>query len=370
MHVKKLSFAKSAVVLSVAALALSACGGSNNPAPNGTDGGGSGVSGTLTGGGSSAQETAMTAWIDGFKSVEAGATVQYNPVGSGSGREGFIAGQYMWAGSDAAMDDEEIASAAETCGSEGIVQLPAYISPIAVAYNLPGIDENIKMDAETIAHVFAGEITNWNDEAIASQNEGVELPDQTITVVHRSDDSGTTENFTEYLEAAAGDAWGEEADGAWPSAYQAENAQGNSGVVGLATQTEGSIVYAELSQIGSLGTVDVKVGDDYAAITPEAAAGAVENSPRVDEASSTNLAVEIDRTSTEAGTYPIVLVAYNIFCTTYKDQETADLVKSFASYIVSEDGQATAGDSAGSAPISAATGEQSQAAIDEITVAE
>ena len=356
-------FAPAAALVAVGALTLSACGGSDS-GQGGTDNGGEQtVSGTLIGGGASSQEAAMTAWIEGVKSSQPDLTVQYDPVGSGSGREGFLNGQYSFAGSDAAMDDEEQSSAQQICGPEGIFHVPAYISPVAVAYNLPGVDGNVNMDPQTIAKVFAGEITKWNDEAIASQNEGVDLPDMDITVVHRADDSGTTENFTAYLDAAAKDAWKYGEVETWPEEIAAESAQQTSGVVSLTQSTEGAITYADASQIGDLGTVAVKVGDEYVPYSAEAAAEAVAKSQPGETGD-----VVLDRATEEAGVYPIVLVSYHIYCNQYQDQATADLAKAFATYVVSEDGQKAASDAAGSAPISADTRDAALERINAISV--
>lgn len=364
---KALRFGRSAAVLSVAALALTACGGNgdseNTAAPAEGGNGSAEVAGTLVGGGSSAQEAGMTAWTNGVTEVHPDLTVTYDPVGSGAGREGFLAGQYSFAGSDAAMDEEELTQAESVCGPEGAFHVPAYISPVAVAYNLEGVEENIKMDAETIAQVFAGEIATWNDPAIAGQNEGVELPDTPITVVHRADDSGTTENFTEYLDAAAPEGWTYGAVETWPSEITAESAQQTSGVVSLTQSTDGAVTYADASQIGNLGTVDVKVGEEYVPYSSEAAAAAVENAGE-----GLAGAVELDRTTTEAGVYPVVLVTYEIFCHQYQDQEIADAAKAFGEYVVSEDGQTTASESAGNAPISDATRDAALEDIQGITV--
>ena len=125
------------------------------------------------------------------------------------------------------MDAEEQEQA---CGSGNVFHVPSYISPVAVAFNLEGVD-TLNMNPETIAKVFAGEITSWDDAEIAEQNEGVELPATDVTVVHRSDDSGTTENFTDYLNGAAGDVWTWEAADAWPEELTGESAQQTSGVV-------------------------------------------------------------------------------------------------------------------------------------------
>src|SRR5690606_18811873 len=140
-----------------------------------------------------------------------------DPAGSGAGRDTFMAGGAAFAGSDRAFKDEEIAAGrfARCVPESGIVEIPAYISPIAVIFNLDGID-SLDLDAATIAAIFAGGITEWDDPAIAEQNPGVTLPDLAITAVHRADDSGTTENFTEYLAAAAPEVWTFEPDGVWP----------------------------------------------------------------------------------------------------------------------------------------------------------
>lgn len=372
---KVLRFGRAAAVISVAALALTACGtdsATDAPAETTGDNGSveSTVTGTLTGSGASSQGAAMTAWQSGFTAVHPDATIQYSPDGSGAGREAFLGGGVQFAGSDAYLDEEEHAAAVEVCGPEGAFNIPAYIAPIAVAFNLPGIDE-VNMDAETIASVFRGDITNWNDEAIASQNEGVELPDLAITVVHRSDESGTTENFVDYLSQAAPEVWTDEVSGDWPAEIVAENAQGTNGVVSTTSGTEGAITYTDASAVGDLGQVLVQVGEENVALTPEAASRAVEvaEPAEVEGAPEVDMSYNLTRDTTESGAYPIVLISYHVYCATYKDQETVDLVKAFASYAISEQGQADAADSAGNAPISETLREQAQTAIDSITVA-
>jgi phosphate transport system substrate-binding protein len=371
LQVKAIRFGRAAAVLSIAALALTACGSDNPTASQGGAGttpAGSGVSGTLSGAGASSQDSAMQAWMAGFTALNSGATVQYSPDGSGAGRDAFLAGGVQFAGSDAHLDDEEFAKAKEICGPGGAMDIPAYVSPIAIAFNLEGV-KDINMDAETIAKVFRGEITQWNDEAIASQNEGAELPGTAITVVHRSDESGTTENFVEYLSAAAPKVWTDEVSGDWPAKLGGENAQGTSGVVSTTTSTNGAITYADASAIGELGTVKVKVGDEYVAYSPEAAAKAVEVAGKVAGRGDLDMSLELKRDTTESGAYPVVLVSYHIYCSSYKDQATADLVKAFGNYVISEEGQKDAQESAGNAPISETLREQAKTAIDSIKVA-
>ena len=359
-------FGRLAVIAGVGALTLTACGSDDatGEGKNPNSGGDSSLSGTLNGVGASSQQSAMTAWQDGFSSQNSSVQVQYSPDGSGAGREAFLAGGADFAGSDAALSDEEAEDAKKTCGDAGALNIPVYVSPIAVAFNLPGI-EHVNMDGETIAKVFKGEITRWNDDAIASQNDGVDLPDTAITVVHRSDDSGTTKNFTQYLEAASNGAWEEEASGDWPSSLSAEAAKGTNGVVTTTSSTEGAITYADDSAVGDLGTVNVKSGDEYVEISADAAAQSLESAERVEGRGEHDMALKLNRTPDD-GTYPVVLVSYHIVCAEYDDAARADLVKAFETYVVSEDGQKTASDAAGSAPLSGKVAEDARSAVESI----
>ena len=361
-----------AAVLTVAALALTACGSDSPTASAGTadstGGSAAAVSGTLTGSGASSQKSAMEAWKAGFEAAHPGTMVQYSPDGSGAGRKAFLAGGAQFAGSDAYLKDEEIASSKQVCGPEGAFNVPAYVSPIAVAFNLPGI-ETLNLDAATIAKIFKLEITKWNDPAIAATNAGVTLPDTAITVVHRNDESGTTENFVDYLHTAAKDVWTYDVSGDWPKDLDSENAKGTSGVVATTTGTEGAITYADHSAVGKLGTVNVKVGEDFTKISSEAAAKGVEAATPVEGRGALDMSLDLKRDTTESGSYPIILVSYHVFCSSYKDQATVDLVKSFGEYVLSEAGQKEAAASAGNAPLSAKMSEAAIKSIDSIKVA-
>lgn len=372
-HVKlsRISRAGSAVLVGALALTLAACGsddptGSGSAAPEESAAGD--LSGTLDGVGASSQESAMEAWRAGFQSQNPDVTINYDPQGSGAGREQFLAGGAAFAGSDAALKDEELTSSQEVCGPDGAIDIPVYVSPIAVAFNLPGID-SLNLAPATIAGIFSGKITTWNDQAIAADNPDVELPDTAITPVHRLDDSGTTENFTDYLAATAPDVWTWEADGVFPEDISGgESAQGTSGVVQAVQNAEGAVTYADASKVGELATASIKVGEEWVAFSPEAAAATVDASPRVEGRHEHDIAVEIDRTTTESGVYPLVLVSYGIACLNYSDAEQGELVKAFLSYIVSEEGQQAAADAAGSAPLSENIATDAQTAIEAITV--
>nr|WP_246852699.1 phosphate ABC transporter substrate-binding protein PstS [Naasia sp. SYSU D00948] len=354
----------------VGALALTSCAANEGAAdPGSTTGTGSeggSLSGDLVGAGASSQGSAQEAWIAAFQGANPDVTVTYDPSGSGAGREAFLEGGVNFAGSDRAFDDEEIAAGgwAACAPDTDIVELPLYISPIAVIFNLEGVD-TLNLDAATIAGIFAGTIANWNDPAIAALNEGVTLPDLAITPVHRSDDSGTTENFTDYLASAAPEVWTYEPDGVWPI-ESGEAAQGTTGVVDAVSGGNGTIGYADASRAGDLGTVAVQVGEEFVSYSPEAAAAIVDASPRVEGRSEGDIAIEIERTTQEAGVYPIVLVSYLIGCQEYQDAEVGALVKGYFSYIASEEGQQEAASSAGSAPISETLRGDIEAAIELI----
>ena len=370
----KKNFIASAALAAAGLLVLSACAGTAEEpeAPAAVEG--SALRGTLVGAGASSQGAAQEAWVAAFQTANPDVTVTYDPIGSGGGRETFQSGASSFAGSDRAFKVDEIAEGNfGSCVPEaGIWEIPAYISPIAIIFNLDGIT-SLNLDADTIAGIFTGEITNWSDDAIAAQNAGVALPDLAITAVHRSDDSGTTANFTDYVSKAAPEAWildGENAGSfeSWPAAWGGEGAQGTSGVVDAVTNGVGTIGYADASRAGGLGTASVLVGTEYVPYSPEAAAAIVDASPAANpgERNANDLAIELDRATDATGTYPIVLVSYLIGCNDYLDDSVVDLVKAYVGYVMSEEGQLAAQANAGNAPVSAATRDAATAVIDSI----
>ncbi|WP_181309569.1 phosphate ABC transporter substrate-binding protein PstS [Nocardioides campestrisoli] len=346
------------------ALALSACGAANEQAT--ADGEGGGLSGTLNGGGASSQEAAQNAWRAGFQQDNPKVTVNYDPTGSGGGREGFVSGGFAFAGSDSYLndDDGELTAATERCTTPPI-EIPDYVSPIAVIFNVDGVDE-LNLTPETIAGIFNNEITRWDDPAIAETNPDADLPDAAISAVHRSDESGTTGNFTHYLSVVAPDAWPHGEVEEWPL-KAGEAANQTSGVVTAVGNGRNSIGYADASQAGDLGRAKVQVGDDFVGPTAEAAAKILEVSPRVKDRDPHSMVFDLDYETDEAGVYPIVLTSYLMACGTYEDAETAELVKGYLTYILSDEGQATAQENAGSAPLAPALAEEAQGYVDEIT---
>ncbi|PXA68514.1 phosphate ABC transporter substrate-binding protein PstS [Cryobacterium arcticum] len=341
-----------AVIAIAAALVLSSCASNETPASTGSDEPAeSTLSGTLNAAGASSQGSAQEAWISAFQTANTGVTINYDPSGSGAGRETFIAGGSDFAGSDSYLNDDELAGTFASCAPDTLaVDLPVYISPIAVIFNIDGVDE-LNLDADTLAKIFKGDITTWNDPAIAALNADATLPATAITAVHRSDDSGTTKNFSDYLNQVAPTVWTEKPADPFP--YQTgEGAQGTSGVVDAVTNGVGTIGYADASRAGDLGVAKIKVGDEFVEYTAEAAAAVVDGSPLVEGRADNDLAIKLDRLTDDATHYPLVLVSYAIVCEEYADAAQGELVKEYVSYMASADGQAEAAASAGAAPLS------------------
>jgi phosphate transport system substrate-binding protein len=322
-------------------LALSACGSDNNP----TVSSGSAPSGdidcakaSVNAAGSSAQKNAIEEWTKLYASKCAGANLNYNPSGSGAGIQAFTSGQVSFAGSDSALKPEEATAARERCEGGDALNLPMVVGPVAVVYNVPGVD-GLKLSPESIAKIFSGKITKWNDPAIAAENEGAKLPSSDIKPVYRSDESGTTDNFTNYLNTVVPDLWTWEKAKKWPNST-GQGAAKSDGVTSQVKSTEGAISYVEMSYAtnNKLQTAHVKNGaGEFTELSPESASKAVAGAKVT--GTGHDVALEIDYATKEPGAYPIVLVTYEIACEKGLPAEQAAFVKSFLTYTSSADGQ-------------------------------
>ena len=351
IHVNFKRYGRPAVIAVAAALALSSCAANEGAATTESATPESTLSGTINAAGASSQGSAQEAWIASFQTANPNVTINYDPSGSGAGRTTFAAGGSDFAGSDSYLKDEELAAGFASCApGTSAVDLPVYISPIAVIFNVEGVTD-LNLDASTLAKIFKGDITTWNDPAIVALNPKAKLPSTPITAVHRSDDSGTTKNFTDYLGQVAPDVWTEKAADAFPF-QTGEGAQGTSGVVDAVTNGVGTIGYADASRAGDLGVAKIKVGDEFVGYTAEAAAAVVNDSPLVEGREAGDIAIQIDRLTTDPTHYPLVLVSYAIVCTDYADATQGELVKSYVGFMASAEGQAEAAASAGAAPLS------------------
>lgn len=312
------------------------------------------ISGNFQGAGASSQQSAVEAWIAGFQGANPDAKIAYNPSGSGAGVQTFLTGATAWAGSDKALADDEVEQSKSVCADGTAFDVPVYVSPIAVIFNLKGVSDagkHINMDADTIAKIFDGKITKWNDPAIADQNKDLKLPDTAITVVHRSDKSGTTQNFVSYFKDVTPDNWTYDLSENWPNEV-GQGAKGTSGVISTVKQADGTIGYADFSQVGDLGTVAVKVGDKYNEISAEAGSKVIVDSKQDDTVKGDNrIVIKINHATEAEGAYPIVLVSYDIVCPAYKDTKQAEFAKAWLTYVTSDEGQKAAQDAAGTAPL-------------------
>lgn len=340
------------------ALALAACGSDGDTTAStstgatgaaGKIGGADCATGTLTGAGSSAQKNAMDEWIKGYQQACSGSTVNYQSVGSSAGREQFTQGTIDFGGSDSALKDTEQAAADARCAGGKAINLPMVVGPVGVAYNLPGVDDLV-LDGPTIAKIFSGAVTTWNDPAIAALNPGAKLPSTPIQSFHRSDGSGTTDNFTKYLKAAGGAAWAADSGSDW-KAPGGQGAKGNEGVSAGVKGAEGGVGYLELSFIENSGLKAAKIATGGAApveLTPENAGKAVEAAKVA--GTGNDLKLTIDYATKADGVYPIVLVTYEIVCDKGNAADKLALLKSFLTYTSSADGQKAISD-VGYAPL-------------------
>lgn len=330
---------KLAAVAFAGALALAACSESTDSGTDTATDGASAIecaSGTLSGEGSSFQKNAITEWIKNYQTACPDATINYNPTGSGAGIKQFIAGQVDWAGSDSALKEEEAAAAAERCSANPAWNLPMVSGAIAVTYNLDGVD-TLVLTPDVIAQIFLGQITAWDDPAIADLNADATLPSEDITVFFRSDESGTTDNFTKYLNATAPDVWTADPGKAWPSGAAGEGKEKSSGVLDAVSANPNSIAYLDYSDVfaGGLAAAQIDNGGGPVELTADTASEAIAAAQNVGEGN--DIKLEFDYTTTTG--YPIVAVAYQIVCSAGLNADTAALLQSFLTYTASVEGQ-------------------------------
>jgi phosphate transport system substrate-binding protein len=238
------------VVIAATALLAAACisGGGSVPRGGAVSRAAS-LTGSLTGSGSTFQLTFLHQAISGFRLVHPGVTIHYAGDGSGKGRADLAAGVDNFAGSDTApIPASEVAN----FKGKAVLYFPVVIGPISVAYNLPGVSK-LRLSAPVIAGIFEGRVTKWSDPAIAADNPGVILPGAAIIVVHRSDSSGTTQNFTQFLVDAAPQVWqlGSGSMIRWPGRSRA--ATGNDGIAAIVKRTPGAIGYVDFEDAKQVG---------------------------------------------------------------------------------------------------------------------
>ncbi len=340
--VKTTLAAKFAVASMLGALALSACSSDSGSGDNaGSTSGGSIAceSGTIKGSGSSAQANAMTEWIKAYQTACPDATIDYQGTGSSAGITDFINKQVQFAGSDSALKDADVEKANARCAAGPALNIPMVGGAIALAYNIEGA-EKLTLNADTIAGIYASKITKWNDPAIVALNSGVTLPDAAIQAFHRSDGSGTTDNFTKYLKAAAPSVWTFDSGKEW-KAPGGQGANKSDGMASAVKSTKNAIAYVELSFVKSQSLTAASVDSGSGAIEATSDNAAKFISSAKVKGTGNDLSLSIDYAAKVDGAYPIVLVTYEITCEKGLDAtKDLPLTKSFLTYTASDDAQA------------------------------
>lgn len=368
------NFKRTASLLGVVAagsLALVACGDSegnggdsaNGSSDSATTEGLSGTTGQLVAEGASSQQNAMDYFnIQYQEATNNEANLAYNASGSGSGRTNFVAGQVAFAGSDSPLSEDQVEPAAERCGGNEAWHLPLVIGPVAIAYNVEGVDD-LNLSTETVAQIFLGEITNWNDEAIAAENEGAELPDQEINVIYRSDESGTSDNFQKFLSANS-DSWTTEGQ-QFPAEVGA-GANGSNGVASEVAAVDGAITYVEsgFAEQQGLGVANIDFGAGPTELNADTVGVALDNLEFLEEGH--NMVVDSDAMYAidAEGAYPLVLTTYEIVCSAGYDEETSAMVKDFLT--VALDSQDENLEASGYIPVTGTHHERLTAAVEAI----
>jgi len=350
-------------IAAVAALALTGCASNagNTPAESASPAATSSdvafqidpsLSGTITAGGSSAQSNAQAAWTTAYNATAKNVVINYDKSqGSGGGVTNFLSGAYDFAGSDSPLNADQTAQSKALC-TEGGINIPIYLDGVAIIFNIPGVT-SLKLSGETIAKIFALQITDWSDPAITKDN-GTALAAGPITTVARSDGSGTTQNFTNYLAGTQSSVWTFPAGKDWPVEGNVSKQKGGSGVVEAVKAGTGTIGYADHSAIGTLNAASIVTDGTAVAYSGEAVsktfeAAAVDNSNGV----AGDLSKKFDYSKLTPESYPIPLVSYAVVCSTFKDAKQAELVKSYLGFVTSSLGQSVAEKNAGSAPLPA-----------------
>ena len=336
MNLKRRS-AKPALLALIAAGSLVAAGCGSDPTQSGAPGGNAaggppancGGKANLTAEGSSAQKNAIDVFIQSYQAQCSGQNLACNPTGSGAGVKQFNAGLVDFGGSDSALKDAEVAAAQQRCQGNPAWNLPLVFGPVAIGYKLDGVT-NLVLNGEVAAKIFNGQIKTWNDPAIAALNSGTQLPSTPINVVFRSDESGTTDNFQQYLTAASKGAWTQGAGKKFNGGV-GSGAQGSAGVSQAVSGAAGSITYVELSyaQDNNISMARLDSGSGPVELTPETVGKAIESAKVSGSGNDLKLDLKSVYGGNTAGAYPLLLATYEIVCSKGYDAQTAQAVKAF-----------------------------------------
>jgi phosphate ABC transporter phosphate-binding protein len=333
-------------VLAAGSLVLSACGSNNNTSSSGSSASGSsattgssasqvscGGKKTLKASGSTAQANAMTRFVNAFEQACPGQSLNYTPNGSGAGISEFTGNQTDFGGSDSPLNQQkgEYDAAQKRCGGNPAWNLPTVFGPIAITYNVNGVS-SLSLDGPTAAKIFNGAITTWDDPAIKALNPNSNMPSTPIHVVFRSDQSGTTDNFQQYLDVASNGAWGKGAGKTFNGGI-GEGAKGNDGTSAAIKATDGSITYNEWSfaqaQKLNMANIITSAGPEAVSITSDSVGKTISGATVKGQGNDLVLNTSSFYKPTQTGAYPIVLATYEVVCSKYPDSQAGTAVKAF-----------------------------------------
>jgi phosphate transport system substrate-binding protein len=282
--------------------------------------------------GSTAQANAMKQFVDAYSKACKGQTLSYTANASGAGVSDFLAGRTDFAGSDLPLTGDQYAAAKQRCGGADAWNLPVVFGPIGITYNLNAID-SLVLDAQTLARIFNGSITRWDDPAITALNAS--MPPENIHVVYRAEPSGTTAHFQAYLQAAAGGAW-DKGTGKIFNGGVGTGAHGNIGTSAEVKNTEGAISYNELSFAMQEGlfAAQIKTPASRKSLRPvrigaDTVGKTITNVKIVGKGNDLVLDTTSFYNPTQPDVYPIVMVTYEIVCSKYPNADVGQAVKAF-----------------------------------------
>ncbi|WP_238159336.1 phosphate ABC transporter substrate-binding protein PstS [Mycobacterium sp. MFM001] len=322
---------KALIAAAVLSLVLAGCGSDNNIGTPATSSAAIDCGGkdALTGEGSTAQQNAIALFNQAWNRFCPRKNVSYNPTGSGAGREQFVAGHVDFAGSDSPLTADQVEPATKRCNGNPAWHLPLVFGPVAVAYHLDGVNPLV-VNADVLAKIFTGKITNWRDPEIVALNHGVTLPDTDIAPIYRSDSSGTTDNFQKYLGAAAPQSWTKGAGSEFQGGV-GEGVQKSAGVVQAVQSTPGAIAYVEkgFADQASLTYAQIDDGGGAVALSDDAARNAIDDAKFAGAGNDLRLDLNSLYGTKEPGAYPLVLVTYEIVCSKGYDPGISTALKSF-----------------------------------------
>lgn len=321
-----------AITRLLCALALSACSTSHATLPY-TAGAKVDCGGkqALVASGSTAQANAMTKFIEAYHKACSGQTLNYTANGSGAGIADFLAGKTEFAGSDVPLAGDQYPTAKQRCGGGDAWNLPVVFGPLAITYNLKAVD-TLVLDGPTLAKIFDGTITRWDDPALTALNAS--MPAEEIHVIYRSDASGTTENFQAYLQAASGGAWTKGTSKTFNGGVGV-GAVGNKGTSAAVKATEGAISYNELSFALQQGlfAAEIKTPASRRSLRPvrignDTVGKTIAGARIVGNGNDLVLDISSFYNPAQPDVYPIVMATYEIVCSRYPSEE-ARAVKAF-----------------------------------------